>query len=57
MNGTDRILATILKAMLAGSQLRVWEVAATLCADAAIAAADRATMPPEAGHAALLPPR
>ena len=54
MNGTDHILATILKAMLAGPQPRVWEVAATLCADAAIAAADRATTPPEAGHAALL---
>lgn len=53
MNGTDRILATILKAMLAGPQPRVWEVAATLCADAAIAAADQATTSPEAGHAAL----
>lgn len=53
-NESDRVLAVLLKALLAGPQFHVWERAAAICAETAAAAADRAAGREDAGHAALL---
>lgn len=47
---SDRILAAILKATLAGPDIRVWGQVARLCAESAVQSADRQ----DAAHAALL---